>query len=149
MRFISCKETYSISICSMSVSDRIPATMYDTPFSTYANSRWFHSALPFPERGRVYPIQLYLCWRALLAIWLVSLITHRPISHFRFRHVSYNHPLRAPRFVPLPSTSPGPRFDLWTSEAVDVRFPTSLTGDGSDAMYVLDPSMPVYFAVGD
>jgi len=33
--------------------------------------------------------------------------------------------------------------------AVDVHFPTSLTNDVSDAMYVFGPSIFVGFAVGD
>jgi len=43
-----------------------------------------------------------------------------------------------------------PRVPIYLGPAAeDVRFPTSLTSDGSDAMYVLDPSILQGFAVGD
>ena len=59
------------------------------------------------------------------------------IAHFGF-HGSSRPLLLIRPLDPLPAAA-----------TVDVRFPTSLTGGGSGAMNVLDPSMPVGFAVGD
>jgi len=73
---------------------------------------------------------------------------HELILRFHVKYASHSHPLWAIRFVSL-------RLELRLTldplivGAVDVHFPTSLTSDVSDAMYVLGPSIFVGFAVGD
>ena len=60
---------------------------------------------------------------------------------------------RSPTSSPMVRPALHLRFDPWTqlpaAATGDAHFSPSLKGGGSGAVYVLDPSMPVGFAVGD
>ena len=91
-------------------------------------------SLPFPH-------SVHQC-RSLIFYY----ITHRPICAFTSNMLPTitHYQLHGSSHRAL-----GLRMTLDPIPTVDVRFPTSLTSDGSDAMYVLNPSIFVSFAVGD
>jgi len=65
---------------------------------------------------------------------------HEPILRFHVKHAPHSHPLWAIRFV-SPHLGLRLTLDPLILAAADVHFPTSLTSNVSDVMYVLGPSI--------